>query len=207
VDAPAEAEQRKPMEIVLLFEESLPGVPLPETVWDNIVGPFQSKEESEQIGYTQHRGYGTAPIAPPGVAIGMYHVSSQIVIPLGRIVAETFCRQLGLSLSSPTVYCAVPDKGIALRTDQRLLRVKIDKASVWEKPLNHLNLSLSGQCSLYDAQQRLVRQYSFEKQTLKNSISVGGMTAKVFIKNMMAISNRFARDVARDAITQIQVEQ
>ena len=38
---------------IVYFEEAVPHRPLPETIWDNTVGPSWNVEESRQIGFTQ----------------------------------------------------------------------------------------------------------------------------------------------------------
>lgn len=41
---------RNPMKLAVRFEDTIPGKPLPETVWDNATGAFWDERESRRIG-------------------------------------------------------------------------------------------------------------------------------------------------------------
>jgi hypothetical protein len=88
--------------ILVRYENTLPGYPLAETVWDNVSGAFSDKKESQQIGYTQNYSKllpaaaaagavgGAIGGAVLGATAGPHLVDTRIVIPFGRIFEDVF---------------------------------------------------------------------------------------------------------------------
>ena len=71
-----------PKIVLLRFDSTLPDVPLSETVWDNLHGPFASSSESEEIGFS----LSYSPLI--GIADNFIPNHTRVIIPFGRIFQE-----------------------------------------------------------------------------------------------------------------------
>jgi hypothetical protein len=125
--------------VLLRFDEFLPGKPLNETVWDNYRGAFWDPHESRLIGFTQNYrplDYLAGNVNPVEM------VKTQMVIPFGRLLAETLESTLKNSSVRPSVCfehaCAEgPTDGAR---SPGILAVRVVNFRVWEEPLDHINL-------------------------------------------------------------------
>jgi hypothetical protein len=194
--------------ILFRFENTLPGTPLTETVWDNVAGPFASAKESKQIGFTQDYGTLIPATVAGGPAAGAY-VGTQpdytrIVIPFGRIFQGVF--QSGLEKVYPNSLVCLDD---TCETDKlqspapgHVVRLKVAEFRVWEKPLNHLNLSAMVECRVYQAglTNQPVFMYEARQQITNQSIGSIMTTSSGFIREMNKISNRFGAALSEDIL-------
>jgi hypothetical protein len=206
--SPMETSLRPVSQKVLVrFESTLPSQPLAETVWDNVSGPFADAVESKQIGFTQD--YSTlipATVvggAVAGAVVGTQPEYTRIVIPFGRIFEEVF--ESGLQKVFPNSLVCSDDssesKKLRSAAPAQLIRLKVTKFQVWEKPLNHLNLKATMECKVYRAAVTDQPAYVFEIRHEVANQSIGSIvtTSAGFIREMNKISNSFA-DVLSEEI-------
>lgn len=226
----ANPEKRKPIEILSLksnssedarkivvrFEESLPGKPLPETVWDNVTGPFWDVKESRQIGYTQNYAKLISSVAAGtvvggvaggmvvGAAAGPKLVETRIVIPFGRIFSETV--QSAVKASFPnSVFCfddTCEYNSIQELQPEFILKMKVNTFQVWEEPTNHINLNVSIVAKVHMPARPNQPELSFEKNKKVAAQSVGSVmtTSSGFISEMNRICNEFAKGLSVEII-------
>lgn len=188
--------------IVIRFEESVPGKPLNQTVWDNISGPFWDVTESKQIGFTQHykaQFFAVPPPLLPTVAqSGANLIDTQIVIPFGNIFSA-IVESAAQKNSQPAVFCY--DEDCLKRSSiPAILKLRIEKFFVWEAPLNHLNLYVKGKSS-YWRSGAIVRDYEFERSMLSQKLGSVFSTHSAFMDEMNRLSNQFARDIVAEVFS------
>jgi hypothetical protein len=198
--------------ILFRFENTLPGTPLAETVWDNVAGAFASAEESKQIGFTQDYGKlipaSVAGGPAAGVAVGTQPDYTQIVIPFGRIFQGVF--ESGLQRVYPnSVVCldnACETDKLQSASTGHVARLKVAEFRVWEKPLNHLNMSAVVECRVYEAGLTNQPAYLYEARQQITNQSIGSImtTSSGFIREMNKISNRFAGVLSEDILENLQ---
>ena len=198
--------------LLFRFESTLPGTPLTETVWDNVTGPFPSAEESKQIGFTQDYGKLIPAAAAGGAAAGAY-VGTQpdytrIVIPFGRIFQGVF--QSGVQKVYPNSLICLDraPEGDKLETPPRghAVRLRVAEFRVWEKPLNHLNMSATVECTVYEPSLTNQPAYTFQARHQITNQSIGSVltTSSGFIQGMTKISNSFAGVLSEDILENLQ---
>lgn len=201
--------------VLVRFENTLLGKPLPETVWDNVSGAFWDVEESNQIGFTQNYSKYIPVVAVGGVIGGAVGAASdpslietRIVIPFGRIFEGTF--RSGLSKAFPNSSICFDDQceeqTLASGIPQYLVRVKVSEFQVWEQPLNHINLKAVAVSKVY-RHQNLAEPLSVHEgrqELTKQSMGSVFSTSSGFISEMNKISNRFAGALSEDIIGNIQ---
>jgi len=195
--------------IVVYFAESVPSKPLPETVWDNVSGPFWNVTESNQIGFTQHykaQFFAIPPALLPAVALsGVNLIDSQIMMPFGRTFTGVFESALKKSYSKYHICYASPciEASIQQADYNRALKIKISYFYVWEGPLNHLNLYVKGSCKLMNKDGTLIKEYDFERDMLKQKLGSALSTHSSFITEMNRLLNKFAEDLSLEILTKI----
>lgn len=196
-----------PGTIVVYFAEVVPSKPLPETVWDNVSGPFWNVTESNQIGFTQHykaQFFAIPPAALPAVAqSGANLVDSQIVMPFGRTFTGLFESALKKSFNKYLICYDKPCLEKAIQKDdlRTALTIEIKSFYVWEGPLNHLNLYADGSSRLTSKDGNLIKDYHFEKDLLKQKLGSVLSTHSSFITEMNRLLNKFSQDIAVQIIT------
>lgn len=187
--------------IMVKFEESILGKPLNETVWDNVSGPFWDIEESHQIGFTQHYKPLIFAIPPAFISTaaqsGAHLVDSRLVIPFGNIFSTMFTSAVRKYF--PTTEICFDDGCLAKASSPERIIIKVDNFSVWEAPLNHLNLYAKGMSTHY-SNGRITKQYNFEKQQLSMNMGSVFMTHRTLIKNMNRASNNFAEELTTEIL-------
>ena len=198
--------------ILFRFENTLNGTPLTETVWDNVTGACANAEESKQIGFTQnYRTFMLATVAG-GVAAGAY-VGTQpdytrIVIPFGRIFQGVF--QSGLEKVYPNSMVCLDDlceaDNLKSAVPRQVVRLKVAEFRVWEKPLNHINMSAMVICKVYQAGFTNQPSYVYEARHQATNQPIGSImtTSSGFIREMNKISNRFAGDLSEEILENLQ---
>ena len=198
--------------ILFRFENTLPGTPLRETVWDNVAGAFASAEESQQIGFTQDYGKlipaSVAGGSTAGAAAGTQPDYTRIVIPFGRIFQGVF--ESGLQRVYPNSLVCLDNAG---ETDKlrsaapgHVARLKVSEFRVWEKPLNHLNMSAVVECRVYTAGLTNQPAYVYEARHQITNQSLGSImtTSSGFILAMNKMSNRFAGALSEKILENLQ---
>jgi hypothetical protein len=198
--------------LLLRFDSTLPGTQLTETVWDNVTGAFASAEESKQIGFTQDYGKlipaTVAGGAAGGAVVGTQPDYTRIVIPFGRIFERTFESGLQKVYPKSLVCFDDPSETDKLRTAApgHLVRLKVAEFRVWEKPLNHLNMSAMVECRIY--QPGLTNQpaqvYQARHQITNQSVGSIMTTSSGVIRKMNKISNRFASILSEEILENLQ---
>jgi len=217
--------KRKPLQIVPLdtslapknqsfitrFESTLPGTPLTETVWDNFEGAFADAKESKQIGFTQNYSV-LIPATVVGGAVGGAVVGTQpsytrIVIPFGRIYQGV--TESGLQKAFPNSRVCHDDAGEAsllqsTPTD-KVIRLKITRFQVWEKPLNHLNMSAEVECKAFRNRSSDQLWFSDVSHCVMTNQPIGSVmtTSGGFIKEMNKVVNQFAARLAEDTLRKL----
>ncbi len=198
--------------ILFRFEHTLPGTPLTETVWDNVAGAFASAEESKQIGFTQDyakpipASIAGGPAA--GAAVGTKPDYTRIVIPFGRIFEGVF--ESGVQRVYPNSLVCLDDAGEADKlqsaTPGHVAHLKVAEFRVWEKPLNHLNMSAVVECRVYEAGLTNRPAYLYEARHQITNQSIGSImtTSSGFIREMNKISNKFAGALSEEILENLQ---
>jgi hypothetical protein len=208
-----------PEAVLFRFEDTIPGKPLPETVWDNVSGPFWDIQESKQIGFTQNYAK-LVPVAAAagvvggaiggaliGVTAGPSLVDTRIVIPFGRILDEVL--RSGLTSTFPKATICTDDlcESQALQTNspKYAVRIQVTSFKVWEAPLNHINLSATVVSKVRPAAQPGEPESIYEVRKELTSQSIGSVmsTSTGFISEMNKISNKFTDSVAAEIIGDI----
>ena len=200
-------------DITLIFDEVIPGKPLNETVWDNVVGPFWDGKESSQIGFTQNSsrswpvsfsvgvaggsGGHTSSGGGVGVTTGPKLTKTRIIIPFGNIFVRTFESAIRKNIKHYTA-CYTP--GCASQSSARnALKIKIINVSVWEGPLNHLNLTVHGK-STFLKNGKVVKNYEFTNPLLSQNLGQSTSSPNTFLDEMNRVSNLLAQDASTDII-------
>jgi hypothetical protein len=186
---------------IVYFEEVVPHRPLPETIWDNAVGPSWNIEESRQIGFTQE--YSVLPVILPPVAVAATSINTRLVVPFGRSVSAVF--ESALRKAYPAhVTCfeeSCMQNAAAADPVATVLRIRFDAFYVWEGPVNHLNLYAKGSCrSLRDGGDTL-SEYRFEKAALKRDLGGFFSTHAALIEAMNDVLNAFSEDLSVEIVT------
>lgn len=219
--APLELQEFKsnipqnPARIVVVFEDVLPGIPLAETVWDNVHGPFGDQTESKQIGFTQDysdylpaaAGAGVLGGAVGGAVLGATAgpelVKTRIVIPFGRLFAETFRTGLRQSFFNAAT-CYERQCGPYLQASgvKYVVRVRVANFQVWEGKLNHMNLRATVRASVYvpGNMTRPVHVYTAQREIPPQPVGTMLSTSGGFIEGMTQISNNFAQAVTLEVL-------
>lgn len=197
-------DQRK---LLVKFEEVIPGHPVSETVWDNVSGPFFDIIESKQIGFTQDYGKlaaGTTVAGiPGGLVAGMRPDYTRIVIPFGRIFEEEF--KAGLSKTFPNaIACATKECEATSLNPQYTVDIKVSQFKIWEKPLNHLNLKATIDCTVRSTIGN-APEYSFQinKQLDSYPLASGLATSQSVIREMNKASNQFSAEIVEDILKEL----
>jgi hypothetical protein len=117
----------------VIFQEVIPGKPLPETVWKSLEMVWDP-EHSRKIGFVQnYHNYGIPTTT-----------ESELIVPFGRIFADTLTSAMSNSFSACQVaYDARQAQALTNPPPDIQLNVAIDRFHVWEGPPNHLNFSLT----------------------------------------------------------------
>jgi hypothetical protein len=203
-------------DILIGFEESIPGKPLNQTVWDNVSGPFWDVDECKQIGLTVHYKPQFFFIPPEDVPVfakaGINLNDTQLIIPFGNIFSSTMESAARNNFSHATL-CY--DEGcISSKSAPTMLRIKIEQFYVWETPLNHLNLYVKGR-SLCSRGGAPVKEHKFERHMMYEKIGglvspysrtidekVGALltTPGKFMEEMNRISNIFAEALTAEIL-------
>jgi hypothetical protein len=192
--------------LLIKFEEVIPGHQVSETVWDNVSGPFFDIAESNQIGFTQDYGKLMAGTAvggiPGGMVAGMRPDYTRIVIPFGRIFEEEF--KSGLAKAFPNAYaCTTKECETASHSPQYVVEIKISQFKIWEKPMNHLNLKATIDCKIRSV---TTPEYVFQinKQLDGYPLASGLATSQSVIREMNKASNQFSAELAEDILKELQ---
>ncbi|WAC07383.1 MAG: hypothetical protein OS130_14330 [Thermodesulfobacteriota bacterium] len=200
-------------DITILFEEVIPGKPLNETVWDNAVGPFWDVKESSQIGFTPDSsrswpvrfsvgvaggsGGHTSTGGGVGVTTSPKLTKTRIIIPFGNIFSRIFESAIKTNIKHYTT-CYTPTCA-SQSSVQNTLKIKIINVSVWEEPINHLNLTIHGN-SAFLKNGKVVKDYEFTKPLLTQNLGTSASSPNTFINEMNRISNILAQDASTDII-------
>lgn len=194
--------------LLIKFDEVIPGHQVSETVWDNVSGPFVDIAESNQIGFTQDYGkllIGTAVAGIPGGLVAVGHPDyTRIVIPFGRIFEEEF--KSGLAKAFPNASaCTTGECEAASLNHQYTVDIKISEFRIWEKPLNHLNLKATIECKVRSVIEN-TPEYVFQikKQLDGYSLASGLATSQSVIREMNKASNQFSAELAEDILKKLQ---
>lgn len=202
--------------IVIRFEQSVPGKPLNETVWDNVSGPFWDAAESKQLGFTPRYKPQFFFIPPAQVPImakaGINLNDTQIIIPFGNILSSTIESAARKNFSQATL-CF--DEGCSSTSASAVLSIKVEQFFVWETPLNHLNMYVKGK-SVCSRSGSAVKEHKFEDHIMYQKIGglvspysraidekLGGLltTPTMFMDEMNRISNLFAEAVTAEILS------
>ena len=200
-------------DITILFDEVIPGKPLNETVWDNAVGPFWDVKESSQIGFTQDSsrswpvmfsvgvggfsGGHTSTGGGVGVTTGPKLAKTRIIIPFGNVFSRIFESAIRTNIKHYTA-CYTPT--CASQSSARTaLKIKIINVSVWEEPINHLNLTVHGN-STFLKNGKVVKDYEFDKSIRAQNLGTSASSPNTFMNEMNRISNMLAQDASTDII-------
>jgi hypothetical protein len=199
--------------ITILFDEVIPGKPLNETVWDNAVGPFWDIKESSQIGFTQDSsrswpvgfsvgvaggsGGHTSTGGGVGVTTGPKLTKTRIIIPFGKIFSRIFESAIRTNIKHYTV-CYTPTCA-SQSSAQNALKIKIINVSVWEEPINHLNLIVHGN-STFLKNGKVVKDYEFDKPLLSQNLGTSESSPNTFRNEMNRVANMLAQDASTDII-------
>ncbi len=179
-------------QVVVSFEQAVPGKPLNETVWDNISGPFWDVKESKQIGFNQH--YQPQFYAIPPASVSTVKVDTRIVIPFGNIFSTVVGSAARAHFAEAEV-CY--DANCVQRAEGKpLLSVKIEKFAVWEAPLNHLNFYAKGRSSYRE--NGTAKNYEFEKSMLQQKLGSVLSTHNKMIGEMSKLANQFADELTAE---------
>jgi hypothetical protein len=193
--------------ILVCFYQTIQGVRLDETVWDNFFGPHQDVDESSQIGFTQHRNFhSVVPIVPNGIDPGT-GTNSQIMIPFGNLLSETLLSSID---SSRTSVLVAFDSKTATELNSshhptRILEVKVDSFFVWEEPLNHLNYSTVVSCRVRDSSGAVLAEQRIHQSALGNELGGVLSSSRTFLDAMNASAGAFTRDVITEILRRCSI--
>lgn len=187
----------QPIEVSI--QGPLPGKPLCETVWTSEAGPFIDTYESKRIGLTQKENEWV------GAASWEY----TLFIPFGRIFEGVF--KSGLTNAFPNALISsdcqtnAASAKPALAT-KYLVKVTLKEYSVWEKPLNYLNMQATVDCAMIGRANTntTVFTYSAQAESLKQPLGFLHWTATPVMKTMSKISNYLAAKISEDILNQLQ---
>lgn len=199
--------------VLVRFQNTLPGGPLAETVWDNGAGAFIDAKESQQIGFTQNYSemIPTATLggAAAGAAVATRPSYTRIVIPFGRIFEGVF--QGGLQKAFPNSSVCLDDsceqKALQPAPDP-VVKLRITDFKVWEEPLNHINLTTTVECRVYRVNSGKPENiFEIKKEVTKQSIGSVMSTSSGFIHSMNKISNDFAATVSEEILEKLKAQE
>jgi hypothetical protein len=189
--------------ILVRFENTLPGTPLIETVWDNASGAFADVGESKQIGFTQDYSKFFTPW--DGVLKPDY---TRIVIPFGRIFQGVFQSGLQKVFTNSLVCSDDTTESEKLHSAPlgHIVRLKVTEFQIWENPINHLNMKATVECKVYGSSSldQLEYIYDAHREITNQSIGSAMTTSSGFIKKMDEISNQFAATISEDILENLQ---
>jgi hypothetical protein len=192
--------------VVVYFEEFIPGKPLPETVWDNAVGPLWDVGASNQIGFTQNYS-GTILPLPPGV-VSIMIIRTRIVMPFGRNFTGVFESALKKSFARYSVCYddSCLQRSILQGNATKVLIIKVSSFHTWEGPMNHLNFYAKGSCKVLNKDGTPIKEYSFQRTMPGNKLGGVFNTHSSMIDAMNRFLNQFSEDLAADIITADEVQ-
>jgi len=89
---------------------------------------------------------------------------------------------------------------------EHIVRLKVVDFRVWEKPLNHLNMSAIVECKIYQPSLTDQPPYVYEARQQITNQSIGSImtTSSGFIREMNNISNRFAGALSEEILENLQ---
>jgi hypothetical protein len=187
--------------LTIHFEESVPGKPFKETVWDNISGPFWDVEESKQIGFTQNykpQFFAIPPILLPAAAqSGVPLIDTRILVLFGNVLSTMFDSAARKNL--PAFRICFDYSCVNKSTTSDILKIKIENFLVWESPLNHLNLYVKGR-SGHVLNGKTHKEYPFEKSMLLQRLGSVLSTHNRFMVEMNRLSNQFAEELTAEIL-------
>ncbi len=153
--------------IVVGFEESVPGKPLAETVWDNVSGPFWDAAESKQIGFTldyKPQFFFVPPeMVPLYAKAGINLNDTRLIVPFGNILSSTVASAARKNFSQ--VNLCYDEECVRSSNAPTALRIKVEQFFVWESPVNHMNLYVKGR-SLCSRNGTAPKEHRFERHLM-----------------------------------------
>jgi hypothetical protein len=196
--------------ILVRFESTLPGTPLSETVWDNRSGPFPDVKESRQIGFTQDYGIYEKHLFDEQATVeaALDPSYTRIFIPFGRILQGVF--ESGLQKAFPNSLVCSDDscelEKLQSAAPPPVVRLKVAEFTVWEEPLNHLNLKAVVEYRVYRAGNTNQPDFIGEARHEVAHQSIGSVmtTSSGFMKKMNQMSNEFAGVLAEEILKNLQ---
>ncbi|HXF10118.1 MAG TPA: hypothetical protein VN625_04985 [Desulfuromonadaceae bacterium] len=145
---------RRDAHALVIFNEVIPGHPLPETIWDQS-GPFWDAAHSHNIGFVQN--YTDYIVA--------LNIHSRQMIPFGRIFSD----MITVATSNAFLRC---DVAFSPQTAQSItnpppdvqISINIDRFRVWESPMNNLNFSLDCHYQVIDRTKNTSTEYRLSRK-------------------------------------------
>jgi hypothetical protein len=203
--------KRKPLEILpmqtrlaastqklqVTFENTLPDIPLADTVWDNSQTAFVDPIEADQIGFTQDY---TRPLmnGAPAMVAPSY---TRLVIPFGHIFEGVF--QSGLKQAFPDATVTLTATNATAKS--YIVKLKVIDFEVWEEPLNHINLKAVVECRFRPAGTSDQTEFVYVARAESLEQSIGALaTSAGIMKNMETIANNFAAQLSEDILEHLQ---
>jgi len=195
---------RSATKVTVFIKPAVPGHPLPETVWDNVQGPFWSPAESEQIGFDQNYN-ARALIVPPAFwataqTSGFPIVDSRLVVPFGRVFSETVRTGADQAFAEAQM-CFSQECANSSGASIPKLTIAIEAFYVWESPENHLNLHAKVRSRWSGANQDEIGPDQVVERTMERE-NLGGLlsTHSGLIVAMNRAVNRFAQEVVMEML-------
>jgi hypothetical protein len=194
---------------LLRLHSAVTGKPLRETVWENEAGPRWDPRASTRIGFAQlyadpvdQIGAGSiltpAPVGSPPSAPG--RTISRLSVPFGRLLVES----LESAATAAPEHFAVCDSAqcdpAQFSADARVADLAL-RFSVWEEPLNHLNLAarLEVTCAW---QGGTPAPAVITHARLARPLSPGGLSwHRQIVARMNAEANAFAHELTGRVLT------
>ena len=190
-----------PKLVLFRFDSTLPGVPLSETVWDNLHGAFADSNESEQIGFSLVY----SPLI--GVADSLIPNHTRIIIPFGRIFQEQFQSSLQTVFTNSVIFS---DNSSGLNRTQPssprfIVEVVVKEFQVWEHPLNHINLKAVVDCTVFRAAGTDQPEFVYEahREVIKESLGSVFQTPNGAIKRLNRITDGLVADLSEDILEKL----
>jgi len=172
-----------------VFEEVIPGKALPETVWDND-GPFWDQKYSQRIGFIQHY-----------TDYFFYtEIETRFMLPFGRIFSDVMTSAISNACPSVRVAYHPADAQPLTAGDKAAdiqIIIKINRFSVSEEPLNHMNYSLGCHYQVIDRTKNVSHDYDLTRKA--GPIPIGFTTHSAAVDEI----DRQVRMMAEDATTEI----
>lgn len=200
-----------PQKVLVQFESTLSGVPLVDTVWDNKMGPFADPQGSDSIGFIQDEdsieAAGIIGGTGAAVAVGISPSYTTILIPFGRVFEGVF--QTGLPKDFPNSTVIFGDSPLSAKLENGtgyIVQLRVVEFKVWEHPLNHLNLTATIECKVYQANDTKspVHVYEAHNELLKQSVGSVLSTDISMARNMNKIANQFAATLSLNILNDLR---